>query len=203
MPKNARADNAKETFVGEHGVISPKKARILNDPRRLENQVSQQDLERLLKLRGDEDLLDLGSGTGFYTDRMAALTTGTVYAVDLRPEMLEHHRERGVPSNVHLLQGDITALSLEPGSIDVACSIATWHEVGDRFDVRGLLEALRPQGRLVVIDWRKDPESFDDGPPGDVRWAKEEVTLVLSPHFSVEAAEDLGRFMFSVQAGRE
>ena len=65
------------------------------DPSRLETQLSEHDLARLLALRGDEDVVDLGSGAGFYTDRIAALTTGTVYALDIQPEMHEFYRSRG------------------------------------------------------------------------------------------------------------
>ena len=99
-----------------HAGDTPHRLQRLNDPRRLETQVSEHDLARLLALRGDEDVLDLGSGTGFYTDRIAALTTGTVYAVELQPEMNDHYRERGVPANVRLVHGDITALVSSAGA---------------------------------------------------------------------------------------
>jgi SAM-dependent methyltransferase len=209
----------------DHGRIRPDRAHRLNDPRRLESQVSEQDLARLLALRGDEDLLDLGSGTGFYTDRVAALTTGTVYAVELQPEMNNHYRERGLPANVRLILGDMSALPMEPASagpqaaapadavladaalrpasVDVACTIATWHEVEGKVDVPGLAKILRPSGRLVVIDWRKDAESWESGPPRDIRFTKEEVAEALAPYFAVASAENLGRFMFAVVARRE
>lgn len=191
-------------------------AQRLNDTRRLETQLSEQDLARLLALRGDEDLLDLGSGTGFYTDRMAALTTGTVYAVELQPGMNDHYRQRGLPANVRLLLGDMTALpveragagpgaaaALKPASIDVACTIAVWHEVQGKVDLSGLAEILRPSGRLVVIDWRKDAESEESGPPPGMRFTKEEVAQELAPYFSLVSAEDLGPIMFAVVARRE
>ena len=186
--------------MNQSGRISPSGAHKLDDPRRLETQLSERDLARLLALRGKEDIVDLGSGTGFYTDRMAALTTGTVYAVELQPEMNERYRARGVPANVRLIRGDITALPLEPASADVACSIATWHEVDGRLDLPGLIRILRPRGRIVVIDWRKEPESWESGPPAHVRFSKEEVVDSLAPRFTAIHSEDLGRFMFAVVA---
>ena len=164
----------------------------LNDVARLDSQVSEADLAHLLALRGTEDILDLGSGTGFYTDRISPLTTGTVYALELLSEMNEHYRERGLPGNVQLLQGDMTALqfsaagaepsagALAPCSVDVAITIATWHEIGGRLDVPGLAKALRPGGRLIVFDWRKDPASWDNGPPEDVRYSTDEVSATLA-----------------------
>lgn len=188
-----------------HAVFRPDRAHRLDDPRRLETQLSEADLARLLALRGDEDLIDLGSGTGFYTDRMAALTTGTVYAVELQPEMHEQHRARGVPANVRLVPGDITdlaAVAVEPTGVDVACTIATWHEIRGRLDLAGLAKILRPEGRLVVVDWRKDPASWDSGPPADIRFTKEEVVASLRHYFPDAHAEDLGNFMFAVVARR-
>jgi SAM-dependent methyltransferase len=182
--------------------ISPSRAQRLLDPGRLETQVSDDDLVRLLALRGDEDVIELGSGPGFYTDRVAALTTGTVYALDIEPEMLDFYRSRGVPDNVQLVLGDVTRLDLPEASLDVACSISTWHESGGVVDLAGLARALRPGGRLVIADWRKDAESLDHGPPTDIRFVKEEVAASLAPYFCPLNTEDLGRFMFAVIAER-
>jgi SAM-dependent methyltransferase len=188
--------------VDSHLLFPAHSANSLNSAARLHDQVSEHDLARLLDLRGDEDIADLGSGTGFYTDRMASLTSGIVYAVEVQPQMNVVYRERGVPPNVRLALGDMTALSLPPDSVDVACTIATWHEVEGKLDLPGLLEILRPQGRLVVIDWRRDAESFESGPPVSIRSTKEEVVNALTPFFAEVSAENLGRFMFSVVASR-
>jgi SAM-dependent methyltransferase len=206
--------------VHDHTSPSPTRIQHLNDVRRLQSQLSEVELARLLALRGDEDVLDLGSGTGFYTDHIAALTTGRVYAVELLPEMNDHYRERGVPANVRLVLGDITALALqpanradarflaeesaelEPSSADIACTIATWHEIEGRLDLPGLAKILRPQGRLIVIDWRKDAESWESGPPLDERFSGAEVAESLAPYFTVTSLENVGRFMFAVTARR-
>ena len=182
----------------DHARFRPEWAARLNDPRRLDTQVSGADLARLLSLEGDEDLIDLGSGTGFYTDRMATLTTGTVYAVEMQPEIAELHRARGLPPNVKQLRGDIAHLSLPPAIADIAVCIATYHETEGRLDLPGVARALRPAGRLVIIDWRSDPESWEGGPPAEVRFAKEDVARSLAPYFDATLVEDLGRFMFAV-----
>jgi SAM-dependent methyltransferase len=172
------------------------------NPRRLETQLNEQDLARLLALRGDEDVADLGSGVGFYTDRIAALTTGIVYAMDVQPEMHEFYRTRGVPANVRLVTGDVTRLEFPDASLDVAFSMAAWHESGGVVDLAGLSRALRPGGRLVIVDWRKEPDSAEGGPPLDIRFSKEEVAAALPPHFRIVSSEDLGSSMFAVVAAR-
>lgn len=186
----------------QHSPISPERAQRLMDIRRLETQLGEHDLIRLLALTGGEDVIELGSGAGFYTDRIAALTTGTVYALDLQPEMHDFYRSRGLPKNVRLVLGDVTHLELTTASIDVACSISTWHETGGAIDLPGLARALRPGGRLVIVDWRKEPETREGGPPPDIRFSKEEVAGSLEPYFRPAFSEDLGRNMFAVVAIR-
>ncbi|OFV82470.1 MAG: hypothetical protein A2W26_01915 [Acidobacteria bacterium RBG_16_64_8] len=170
----------------------------LNDARRLETQVSKQALALLLALRGDENVADLGSGPGFYTDIIASLTTGPVYAVEIEPEMNKIYRERGLPANVRLVEGDINDLPLPARSIDVACSIVTFHETGGSVGLPKLADILRPHGRIVVIDWRKDPESWEGGPAADLRFTKEEAAHKLEPFFQITAAEDLGLYLFAI-----
>jgi SAM-dependent methyltransferase len=185
----------------EHrGRISAHQVNRLMDPRRLETQLSEPDLVRLLALNGDEDVVDLGSGAGFYTDRVAALTTGTVYALDLQPEMHDFYRSRGVPPNVRLILGDVRHLDLPPASLDVALSVSTWHESGGIVDLSGLARALHLGGRLIVVDWRRDTDSPEAGPPPDVLFRKEEVAASLSPHFRPTLVENLGASMFAVVA---
>jgi SAM-dependent methyltransferase len=186
--------------MADDALFNPDKARRLNDVGRLETQVSKGTLLHLLALRGNEDVADLGSGTGFYTDIVAGLTSGFVYAVEFQAEMIDAYRERGVPDNVRLVQGDIRQLPLSVRSIDVAYSIAVYHETRGDLGLAVLLPALRPPGRLVIIDWRSDPESWESGPPARLRFDKADVAESLRPYFRSVLTENVGRFMFAVVA---
>lgn len=178
----------------------PEHARRLDDPRRLEAHLSELDLLRLLALRGHEDIADLGSGTGFYTDIVARRTSGTVYAVEISPAMNDHYRQRGTPPNVHLVQADVRSPGLAPASIDVAYSVVTLHETGGDIGMSGLLESLREPGRVVVVDFRLQPASWDDGPPAALRLSNEAAADIFRPHFETVMVEDLGSFMFALVA---
>ncbi|MCL5734035.1 MAG: class I SAM-dependent methyltransferase [Actinobacteria bacterium] len=186
--------------MAEDSLFDPHKARRLSDATRLEKQLSKDALARLLGLKGTEDILDLGCGTGFYTDIVAAWTTGLIYAVELQPEMLEGYRERGVPQNVRLIQEDIRRLTFPDKSIDLAYSIAVYHETKGDLGLPTWLPAFRSPGRLVVIDWRSDPESWESGPPAHLRFDKSSVSRSLQNHFRDVRAENVGRFMFAVTA---
>ncbi len=68
--------------------------------------------DEMVAMMGLEDgdvVADIGAGSGFFTRRMARLVapTGTVYAVDIQPEMLEilqgHVEEEGVTGVVPVL----------------------------------------------------------------------------------------------------
>jgi SAM-dependent methyltransferase len=189
--------------MADDAVFNPDKARRLNDAGRLETQVGKETLARLLDLRGTEDIADLGSGTGFYTDIVAGLTSGLVYAVEFQSEMIDAYRERGVPGNVRLVPGDIRRLPLPEDSLDVAYSIAVYHETRGDLGLPSLLPALRSSGRLVIIDWRGDPETWESGPPAILRFDKEDVAASLRPFFQTVTAENVGRYMFAVVAERK
>jgi SAM-dependent methyltransferase len=172
----------------------------LNDPRRLEEHLSEDDLVRLLDLHGDEDVADLGSGTGFYTDIVARHTSGTVYAVEVSPEMTDLYRERGVPPNVRLVEADVRELPLSAGSIDAAYSIVALHETAGDLGMDRLLLSLRTPGRVVVVDWRLEPTSWESGPPAARRISNEAALAVFEPYFETVTIEDLGSFMFALVA---
>lgn len=173
----------------EHGkLFSPHKAGVLEDEARLA-MLSEHTLRRLLDLTGTEDIADLGSGTGFYTNRVAAWTTGTVYGVELQPEMQRLHQAKAIPANVRLVLSDIEDLPLPPASLDRALSINTFHETHGRSGLERLARVLRPQGRFVIVDWRRTEEAADRGPSLKFRLASGEVEAVLAPLFWLTATE--------------
>jgi protein-L-isoaspartate O-methyltransferase len=107
---------------------------------------------------------DIGAGVGYHALRIAPIVgpTGRVYATDIQPEMLTMLRketaQRGVVNIVPVLSGDVTT-GLPAASIDVALMVDVYHELGqpERF-LAALKEALKPGGRLVLVEFRgEDP----------------------------------------------
>ena len=112
------------------------------------------DLLALLALLDDELVVgDLGCGTGAVADVLAPFV-GRVLAVDHSREMLAVARRRlDGRANVELREGDLEALPIDDGALDVALLVLTLHHLPDPGAV--FLEAarvLRARGRLVVID---------------------------------------------------
>lgn len=112
------------------------------------------DLLALLALLDDELVVgDLGCGTGAVADVLAPFV-GRVIAVDHSREMLAVARRRlDGRANVELREGDLEALPIADEALDVALLVLTLHHLPDPSAVFAeASRALRPSGRLVVID---------------------------------------------------
>ena len=112
------------------------------------------DLLALLALLDDRLTVgDLGCGTGAVTDALAPFVR-RVIAVDHSREMLDVARRRlDGRDNVELREGELEALPLADAELDAALLVLTLHHMPDPDAVFAeAARALRPGGRLVVID---------------------------------------------------
>lgn len=91
--------------------------------------------EKILTLLIDEkksDILDLGAGAGYFTLPAAKMSTGTIYALDVEPRMLEVLKERVTEQNlenVQFVQGVIEDIPMEAEKIDRVIASFVLHEV--------------------------------------------------------------------------
>ena len=108
----------------------------------------------VLKIAKGSSVADIGAGSGYITERLAARVgpTGRVFANDVRPQMLEllaRRLARKKILNVTLVQGDIDDPKLGDASVD--------HEFSrPQAMLRKLREALKPGGRMVLLEYRKE-----------------------------------------------
>ena len=106
---------------------------------------------------------DVGAGTGLFTRLFAKAVgpTGQVYAVDIAPKFLEHVRatSRGAGlRNVTPVLCSPDSVDLPPAAVDVAFVCDTYHhfEFPER-TLASLRRAIKPGGKLVVIDFVREP----------------------------------------------
>jgi len=106
---------------------------------------------------------DIGAGTGLFTRLFSpeVAPTGKVYAVDISPTFVENivrtAREQGL-DNVEGVLNTPKDVALPDKTIDVAFVADTYHHFEyPQSMMASIRRALRPGGKLVVIDFRRIP----------------------------------------------
>ncbi|NHN48425.1 class I SAM-dependent methyltransferase [Halostella sp. JP-L12] len=144
-------------------------------------------------------VVDLGSGTGFYTDDVAK-RADRVHAVDVQEAMHDRYREKGVPENVDLVTADAADLPFPDDEAAAVVSTMTYHEFYGAAALFELRRVLRPEGRLVLADWSADGAG-ESGPPTDERYGPDEVRGHLdAAGFVVERLDERPETWFLVAA---
>jgi len=178
--------------MGFH-TFDPSKADRLEDPTRFRF-CSREELLGALGT-GPTHLLDLGSGTGFYTRELAPFFD-RVSAVDIQPAMHELFAEQGVPDSVELVEASTADLPFAAGSVDAAVSTMTIHELPLAETLAELHRVLQPDSPLVFVDWSATGRGAA-GPPLDERHPVSTVTQALeAAGFSLDRAVDRSETFF-------
>src|SRR6266478_2591462 len=118
-----------------------------------------------LELKPGMTVADIGAGTGYYSWRMAQRVGagGTVYAVDIQPEMiklLEEQMSRRGAANVKAVLGTPTDLGLPSAGIDLALMVDVYHELEYPHEMlAAIVRALKPGGRLVFVEFKSGDAS--------------------------------------------
>lgn len=122
-------------------------------------------LYEALKIQPGDRVADIGAGSGFHSFLMSEQVgkDGTVYAVDIQPEMLaiiEKRMKKDGVSNIELVKGEIKDPKLPDGKVDLILMVDVYHEFEFPFEMtRELVKDLAPGGRLVFVEFRlEDPE---------------------------------------------
>ncbi len=109
------------------------------------------------------DVADVGAGSGFMARELAGLVgpTGTVYAVDINPVMMQHVALRAAADDIQNLQTTVCSdrsVNLAAGSVDMVFICDTYHHFEYPLStLRTIHEALRPGGQIVLVDFRREP----------------------------------------------
>ena len=138
-------------------------------------------IANVLRLQPGEAVADIGAGTGLFEELFARAVGpgGTVYAVDISPAFLEHLRQRAAAAGwtqVKVVACDDRSTGLPPASVDAAFLCDTYHHLEHPAEtMASLFRALRPGGRLVVVDFEREPGQSRDWVLEHVRCGKAQV----------------------------
>ena len=120
-----------------------------------------------LGLRGDETVVDLGAGSGYFTFRLAkALPHGKVIAADTEAEMIRHIHRKTMTEGVHNVQAVLIqpADPSIPAKADLVFVCDVLHHVVDRAAwLDRLVAEMKAGSRLALIEFKEG--RLPEGPP--------------------------------------
>lgn len=128
-------------------------------------------------LRG-KTVMDIGSGPGYFSFRLADAGARVICAdVDERylNYIAERRAEKGLTdAQLETRKVPYDSSNLQPGEADLVLIVNTYHHVENRVKYFAEVKrGLKPGGRLVVIDFRK--EELPVGPPVEMKINDEKV----------------------------
>jgi ubiquinone/menaquinone biosynthesis C-methylase UbiE len=120
-------------------------------------------LVKSLNLKAGMTIADVGAGTGYLSRRMADKigADGTVYAVDVQPEMIGKLKKlsKNYPTIKPIL-GEVSDVKLPANSIDLAIMVDVYHELEYPFEMaQSIIAALKPNGQLVLVEYRAEDDA--------------------------------------------
>lgn len=148
-----------------------------------------------LALGEGERIADIGAGSGYFSLRFAEAvgSAGVVYATDINDGLVEHlgklARDRELPQLKPVLSAP-TDPHLDAASVDTIFICDVVHHIDNRARYYPhLVRALKPGGRLVIVDFYKRDAPV--GPETVWKLSKAEVTKeALRAGFRLEREHD-------------
>ncbi len=142
---------------------------------------------------------DIGAGSGYMTWRMAKLVgpAGKVYANDIQQAMLDllkKNVEQRKLNNVEMVLGAPDDPKLPAGQIDLVLLVDVYHEFSEpQKMLRHIRESLKPDGRLVLLEYRGEDPSVPIRPEHKMTVAQVKAELEPEGLRMDKVLEDLPR----------
>ncbi|MFW6351958.1 MAG: class I SAM-dependent methyltransferase [Bacteroidota bacterium] len=167
--------------------FNPEHRKKLNDPARLEK-LDPQKIWKFIDYKNPGVIIDIGAGTAFITAELGKLAPKAhIDAFDIEPVMVEEMNSflpeygRITP---HLMEEN--QLSVPDEYADVVWMINLFHELRKPYLLlKEIKRVLKPNGKLLIIDWLKKQEACESGPPLEHRIDEATITsLMVDADFS-------------------
>jgi ubiquinone/menaquinone biosynthesis C-methylase UbiE len=120
---------------------------------------------KMLELRPGMSVADVGAGSGYYTELLAGAVgpEGRIYATDIQPGMVRLVEQRVQSRKLAQVQPILAppdGTGLAPECCDVILMVDVYHELSNPQSIlRQLKLALKTEGRLVLLEFRKEDRS--------------------------------------------
>jgi ubiquinone/menaquinone biosynthesis C-methylase UbiE len=148
------------------------------------------DVVAALGLQGNETVVDLGAGSGYFSFKLAqAVPRGKVVAADLEPEMIRHIHHKAMVEGIKNLSPVIIKADdpQVPGEADVVFVCDVLHHVQDRAGwLKKAASEMKPGARFVLVEFKEG--KLPEGPPEAVKIPRKQlIELVNQAGLTLEA----------------
>ena len=159
----------------------------------------------IIGLKAGLTFIDVGCGEGFFAIPAARIVGrgGKVYALDLDEDAITELKKKATREGLRNI--DAVVGGAEDTIICEACAdIVFFGIVLHDFNVPAKVLAnvkvmLKPAGRLVDLDWKKEPTAF--GPPLQIRFSEDQASkLIREAGFAVEQPKQAGPYHYIIIA---
>jgi ubiquinone/menaquinone biosynthesis C-methylase UbiE len=150
--------------------------------------IQEEDPDRMLAaldIRKGATVADIGAGVGYHVWRLSEMvgSGGRVIGEDIQEGMIrlmKKNIEDRKLKNVELVLGTPTDPKLPSNSLDLVLMVDVYHEFSEPVTMmRHIQEALKPDGRVVLVEFRKEDPSVPIQPLH--KMSVQEVRFELEP----------------------
>jgi len=153
----------------------------------------------VLKLQKGATVADVGAGSGYITEKLSKKVgpMGRVYATDIQPGMIELLNKRVARrklSNVTPVLSTQDDPRLPVESLDLVIMVDVYHELSQpQLMLRHIKASLKPGGRLVLLEYRKEDPDIPIRPEHKMSVAEAKLEVEAEGFKLTQTNEDLPR----------
>jgi len=148
-------------------------------------------------LKPDDTFVDIGCGEGYFTLAAARVVgeKGIVYGIDIDEDAinrLQQSYKKEDLKNIILIVGDAETTVFCNRCADIVFLGIDLHDFRDPSAVlKNARKMLKADGKLVDLDWKKEPAPF--GPPVEIRFDEAKATMLIEgAGFKIESVKPEG-----------
>ncbi len=149
--------------------------------------------------------MDIGCGQGFFSVPAAKIVgdSGQVYCLDTNSASIDKIREKATIAgltNLFLRIGKAEDIILCDACADIVFFGIVLHDFNDPIKVLANARVmLKPTGRLVNLDWKKEP--MEIGPPLHIRFNEEKARQLIGARgFKIQTTTQSGLYHYIIIA---
>ena len=153
----------------------------------------------VLKITKGSTVADIGAGSGYMTVKLAKKVgpDGKVFANDIQPGMLElltRRVQKSKITNVSTVLGTQDDPRLPLDAIDLVLMVDVYHELSQpQLMLRHIKASLKPTGRLVLLEYRKEDPNIPIRPEHKMSVAEAKLEVEAEGFKLTKTNEDLPR----------